>query len=436
MLARDEEPKADRRSEPQSAEPPVLTVGQLTAMIKETLESVFTRIWVGGEISDISRPQSGHVYFTLKDSEAQIRGVMWRTTASRLRFNLEDGLDVICCGDLDVYPPRGSYQLVVRQMEPRGVGALQLALRQLQQRLSAEGLFDPRHKKPLPQFPRRIALVTSPSGAAIRDFLEVLRRRWLNVDVLVVPVRVQGDGAAGEIAAGIGLANRVRPRPDVLVVTRGGGSLEDLWSFNEEAVVRAIFASEIPVISAVGHEIDVTLADLVADVRALTPSEAAERVVPSCEEISARLQHLRRRLGGSLRSRAAEARTRLSALEQRRVLRKPYERLHELSRRLDELEARGKLAAQRQQRRITEKLLAVAARLESLSPLSVLARGYSLTQRAADGGLVRRAADLQVGERIVTRFATGRTISRIEQIDERDDLPTTRNNRCGIRPRR
>ena len=327
MLARDEEPKTGRPGEAQGAEPPVLTVGQLTAMIKETLESVFMRVWVSGEISDISRPQSGHVYFTLKDSEAQIRGVMWCTTASRLRFNLEDGLDVICCGDVDVYPPRGSYQLVVRQMEPRGVGALQLALRQLQQRLAAEGLFDPRHKKPLPQFPRRIALVTSPSGAAIRDFLEVLRRRWLNVEVLVIPVRVQGDGAAGEIAAGIGMANRLRPRPDVLVVTRGGGSLEDLWSFNEEAVVRAIFAAEIPVISAVGHEIDVTLSDLVADVRALTPSEAAERVVPSCEEVSARLQHLRRRLGGSLRSRAAEAPARLAALEQRRVLRKPYERL-------------------------------------------------------------------------------------------------------------
>ena len=343
---------------------------------------------------------------------------MWRSVASRVRFDLEDGLEVICCGDLDVYPPRGSYQLVVRQIEPRGVGALQLALRQLQQRLAAEGLFDPRRKRPLPQIPRSLAIVTSPTGAAIRDFLEVLRRRWRGVDVLVIPVRVQGAGAAQEIAAGIELANRLSPPPDVLVVGRGGGSLEDLWCFNEEPVVRAIFASQIPVVSAVGHEIDVTLSDLVADVRALTPSEAAERVVPSAEEMNARLSSLRQRLANALRARFAEARSRLDALAQRRVLRRPWDRVHELSRKTDELELRARHAIRRQVRTARDRLTGLAAHLESLSPLAVLARGYSLTERTADGTLVRDASQLGVGQEITTRFARGQTVSRVVEIHE------------------
>ncbi len=245
-----------------------LSVFQLTSLIKGILEQAFPSVWVVGELSDVARPQSGHVYLTLKDDRAQIRAVIWRNAASRLRFNLEDGLEVICRGDLDVYPPRGSYQLVIRELEPRGEGALQQALRKLQQKLAAEGLFDPAHKKPLPRFPRRIAVVTSPTGAAVRDFVEVLRRRWQGVHVLIVPTRVQGEGAATDIAAAIQTVNRLSPSVDVMVVGRGGGSMEDLWCFNEEAVVRAIFASQVPVVSAVGHEIDVTLSDLVADVRA------------------------------------------------------------------------------------------------------------------------------------------------------------------------
>jgi exodeoxyribonuclease VII large subunit len=273
-------------SHAESPEKP-LSVFQLTALIKGILEEAFPSVWVVGELSDVARPQSGHVYLTLKDDRAQIRAVIWRNTASRLRFNLEDGLEVICRGDLDVYPPRGSYQLVIRELEPRGEGALQQALRKLQQKLAAEGLFDPAHKKPLPRFPRRIAVVTSPTGAAVRDFVEVLRRRWQGVHVLIVPTRVQGAGAAAEIATAIQAVNRLSPSVDVMVVGRGGGSMEDLWCFNEEAVVRAIFASQVPVVSAVGHEIDVTLSDLVADVRALTPSEAAERVVPALDEVMA-----------------------------------------------------------------------------------------------------------------------------------------------------
>lgn len=259
---------------------PVLSVSELTEQLKELLEVAFPIVWVSGEISNFSRPQSGHCYFTLKDDRAQIRAVLWRGDASRVKFDLHDGLEVICQGGLDLYAPRGAYQLVIRQLQPKGMGALELALRRLREKLAAEGLFDPARKRPLPRFPRRIAIVTSPTGAAVRDFLEVLGRRWRGVDVLVVPARVQGDGAAQEVAQAIARVNRLAAPVDTLVVARGGGSLEDLWTFNEEVVVRAIHASRIPVISAVGHEIDVTLSDLVADVRALTPSEAAELIAP------------------------------------------------------------------------------------------------------------------------------------------------------------
>ena len=282
----------------------VLSVSELTGSIKALLEGEFPSVWVSGEISNFSRPGSGHCYLTLKDDAAQIRAVLWRSAASRVRFDLHDGLEVLCQGSLDVYAPRGSYQLVIEQIEPRGVGALEQALRKLRERLAAEGLFAAERKRPLPRFPRRIAFVTSPTGAAVRDFLEVIRRRWHGVHVLVVPVRVQGDGAAEEIAAGVALVNRLAVEVDVLVVGRGGGSLEDLWAFNEEVVVRAIHASRIPVVSAVGHEIDVTLSDLVADVRALTPSEAAERIVPAAEEVRAYLA----RQGERLATRAGASR--------------------------------------------------------------------------------------------------------------------------------
>jgi exodeoxyribonuclease VII large subunit len=398
-------------------DPDVLSVTELTLLIKETLEGSFPAVWVAGELSDVSRPRSGHVYFTLKDGEAQIRGVIWRTTASRVPFDLDDGTEVVCGGNLDVYPPRGSYQLVVREIEPRGLGALQLALRQLQQRLAAEGLFDPRHKKPLPRFPRRIAFVTSPTGAAIRDFLEVLQRRWRGVEVIVIPARVQGEGAAREITRGIAAANRLTPRPDVLVVGRGGGSMEDLWCFNEEAVVRAISASDVPVVSAVGHEIDVTLSDLVADVRALTPSEAAELVVPSGDEIKSVLNSWQQRLVKSLQTRAQQARLRLEALQQSRSLRHPLDRVRELSRRVDELEMRAIRAIRTRHASSGARLAQTAGRLESLSPLAVLGRGYSLTQRAADGQIIRSADNLEVGDLITTKLERGSVTSRVEKID-------------------
>jgi exodeoxyribonuclease VII large subunit len=411
----------------ESAVERILSVSQLTDQIKGVLEGTFPSVWVSGEISNFSRPQSGHCYLTLSDDRAQIRAVMWRNAASRVRFELHDGLEVVCQGALDVYAPRGSYQLVIQQIEPKGLGALERALRLLRERLAAEGLFDPARKRPLPRFPRRIAFVTSPTGAAIRDFLEVLRRRWRGVDVLVVPVRVQGEGSAAEIAAGIELVNRLAHDIDVLVVGRGGGSLEDLWAFNEEIVVRAIFASRIPVISAVGHEIDVTLADLVADVRALTPSEAAERVVPAGDEIAGFLRRQEHRLASALRNRAATARARLDALARRRVFGRPLERVQTLGRRLDELDARGQRAIERRMELATGLLSARAGQLESLSPLGVLGRGYSLTTRLVDGRLVRSAEQLAIGDPIRTRLAAGAVTSRVENIElAGGDLPAGR----------
>lgn len=407
----DPEPKEPDRSH-------VLSVTDLTLAIKGTLEQNFTSVWVGGEISDLSRPQSGHVYFTLKDEGAQIKAILWRTAAQRLGFDVTDGLDVIVRGDIDVYPPRGNYQLIVRHLEPLGLGALQLAFKRLHEKLAAEGLFDPRHKKPLPRFPRRIAFVTSPTGAAIRDFLEVLRRRWQGIEVLIVPVRVQGAGAAEEIARGIQIANRITPAPDVLVVGRGGGSIEDLWCFNEEPVVRAIFASRIPVVSAVGHEIDVTLADLVADVRALTPTEAAERIVPSSDEIQALLRSQQERLAHSLRMQAQQARARLDALAHRRIFLRPFDRVQQLTERTHELGERAERAIRLRVSRSRERIASLAGHLEGLSPLSVLSRGYSVTTRAVTGELVRDAADVQPGDRITTRLATGQILSRVEEWPE------------------
>ena len=400
------------------AKPQVLSVCQLTAQIKDLLEMSFGSVWVAGEISNLSRPQSGHCYLTLKDDQAQIHCAMWRSVAARVRFDLHDGLEVVCRGRIDVYAPRGTYQLIIESIEPKGMGALELALRQLREKLAREGLFDPQRKRPLPPFVRRIAVVTSPTGAAIHDFLQVLGRRWRGADVIVLPTRVQGDGAAAEIAAAIARANALPLAIDCLVVTRGGGSLEDLWAFNEEPVVRAIHASRIPVISAIGHEIDVTLADLVADVRALTPSEAAELVAPAAEDLLARCRQTAKRLSAALRWRLAAAQSRLDAVAAHRAFRRPLQRTEDLALQLDDLEARTSRALRQQLLLARNQVQQQAARLESLSPLGVLSRGYCLTQRAADGRIVRDAAELAPGDEIVTRFGKGRATSRVEGIEQ------------------
>ncbi|HTQ39244.1 MAG TPA: exodeoxyribonuclease VII large subunit [Pirellulales bacterium] len=396
---------------------PVLTVSQFTDVLKEIVEGAFPVVWVTGEISNFSRHNpSGHCYFTLKDADAQIRAVIWKSTAQRIRTELHDGLEVIVRGHLDVYAPRGEYKLIIEELQLKGLGALELKFRQLHQKLTAEGLFAPERKRPLPPFPRRIAFVTSPTGAALRDFLEVLRRRWPGVHVIIAPARVQGIGAAEEIAAAIERVNRLGVPIDVLVVGRGGGSLEDLWSFNEEVVVRAIHASRIPVVSAVGHEIDVTLADLVADVRALTPSEAAERIVPAMEAIYATLRDRQSRLAAALRSRTQEAQRRLETIETRPPFKKPFDRLYNLAQQLDGWQARCARSVGVLLDRTKQRTAGLAAHLESLSPLGVLARGYSLTTHTADGRPVFDASPLQPGETIHTRFARGAAVSRIEHI--------------------
>jgi exodeoxyribonuclease VII large subunit len=396
---------------------PILTVSELTMQLKELVESCFPAVWVVGEISNLSRAQSGHIYLTLKDPGAQLPAVLWRSVAAKVRFELRDGLEIICFGYLDIHPPQGKYKLVITHLEPRGIGALELAFRQLYERLAKEGLFDPARKRPLPRFVNRVVLVTSPAGAAVHDFLKILSRRWLGGYVLVVPTRVQGEGAGEEIAAAISTANQLPEPFDCLVLTRGGGSAEDLWAFNEEVVVRAIVASKIPVVSAVGHEIDVTLADLAADLRALTPSEAAERISPDRYELRGHLEQLVRRLHHATRQMLRHARFRLDVVAQAAPFRRPQEWIFQHSQRADELAERLHRASQLKLQQAREKLSHLASQLEALSPLAVLARGYSLTFTLPDRYLVRDAAILSPGMLIESRFARGSAISRVEKVE-------------------
>lgn len=397
-------------------EPPILSVSDLTTLLKTVVEETFPQVWVAGEISNLTRAGSGHLYFTLKDAEAQLKAVMWRNAAQRLRFQPQDGLEVIASGPLEVYAPRGQYQIIVQQMQPKGMGALELALRQLQQKLGAEGLFDPARKRPLPRIPRRIALVTSPSGAAVRDLIQVITRRWPLVQVVIIPVAVQGDGAAAEIAEGLRHAARL-PAIDVIITGRGGGSLEDLWAFNEEAVARAIAASPIPVVTAIGHEIDVTIADLISDRRALTPSEAGELVVPLLDEVHQFLLSARQRLITALQQQARQARMTLGSLAERRCFTRPTDRLHGLAERLDDLEARLKTALRHRADTAKHRLSGIAGTLQALSPLAVLERGYSLTRRLPSGQVLKSAADLHIGDQIQTRLSHGTVISVVEDFE-------------------
>jgi exodeoxyribonuclease VII large subunit len=393
----------------------VLSVAELTTRVRELLEEAFSSVFVTGEISNLARPSSGHLYLTLKDNQAQLRGVIWRSTAARLKFELHDGLEVIVRGKVTVYPPRGDYQLIVDQVYPKGVGALELAFRQLKEKLQQLGWFAAERKKPLPRFPRRIGIVTSETGAAIRDMLRIIPRRWPAVEILVCPVQVQGDGAAGQIADAIRLLNQLQA-VDVMIVGRGGGSLEDLWAFNEEVVAAAIFHSRIPVISAVGHEVDFTIADFVADRRAATPSEAAEMVVPDQAEFRDFLSNRLRHFSARMRERLLAARKVVLQLAQRRVLRLPLERVHELEQRLDQLDGRMKRAVGTRLDRVRGQIERHAGRLASLSPLNVLGRGYSLTRKADSPELLRDAGTVRPGDRIVTRLCHGELTSIVEAV--------------------
>lgn len=396
--------------------PHVQTVSELTGEIKDLIEGNLPEVWVRGEVSNCLKANSGHVYFTLKDEGAQIAAVMWRNTAARFRFDMHDGLQVVVNGGVEVYKPRGAYQVIVRQLIPQGVGALELAFRQMHAKLEAEGLFNPARKRPIPRFPKRIALVTSPSGAAVRDMIQVITRRWQGADIVIMPVKVQGEGAAQEIATALQNVHRL-PNVDVVICGRGGGSLEDLWAFNEEVVARAIAACRLPVISAVGHEIDVTIADLVADVRALTPSEAGERVVPDRAEVSRALDNLQQRLVSGLQNRAGKARLQLDGLVSRRIFVRPFQRVHDELIRLDELDVRLGRAIRQRAVATKQQIDLAAATLDALSPLKVLGRGYSITRRAETGDLVTASGQLAIGDRITTILATGQLTSRIESTD-------------------
>jgi exodeoxyribonuclease VII large subunit len=447
-----------------TAERRVYTVSELTASIKTTLEEGFPMMWVEGEISNLRTPGSGHAYFTLKDEGAQISAVLFRGRGRRVRFELEDGMQVLAFGGLDVYAARGQYQLVVEMMEPKGLGALQLAFEQLKRKLEAEGLFEEARKRPLPAFPRVIGIVTSPTGAAIRDMLNIIGRRFADLHILITPVRVQGDEAPGEIVQALVHLQEIA-NLDVIIVGRGGGSIEDLWAFNDERVARALAACRVPVISAVGHETDFTIADFVADLRAPTPSGAAELVVREKLAVMETLADLYARLKQAMTAEVSARRERVDFLLRRRVLTDPARALRDVYRRLDDLQGRLRLGLRASQRHITHRVaLATSAlrsrsplsriaaasallsqlrvrlassaahnaktsrarfaevvgRLESLSPLGVLARSYSVT-RLPSGEVVRSATQVEVGDALEILLHQGALGARVTEVRERDE---------------
>ena len=463
----DEEPEAEPEPPAPIAVPEpaptrrILTVTELTIRVRDHLEEQFFEVWVEGELSGVRLWNTGHLYFTLKDSSSLLKGLMFRSALRYLKFKPVDGLRVVARGKISVYEPKGEYQIVCEHLEPQGLGALQLAFDQLKKRLQTEGLFDGARKRALPALPRKIGVVTSLDGAAIRDIIKVLRRRYRNAHIVIRPTRVQGDGAAAEIAQGIRAIVRV-PNVDVVIVGRGGGSMEDLWAFNEEPVARAIAASPIPVISAVGHESDVTIADLVADVRAPTPSAAAELVVARKEEFSGRIDRLHERLVSCAYSRVQRLSRRVHELSGRRALASYTTRLAMTQRRTDELtrsmsdalRASFSTRARRLQtmerrldafelgRRLARdraKLVAVdgrirdavrnqahqrrvrfgkfAERLDTLSPLAVLARGYAVCWNDDKTKALRDVADVSKGDTVHVTLSHGAITAKVTGIE-------------------
>jgi exodeoxyribonuclease VII large subunit len=436
----------------------VFTVTELTTSIKVLLESSFDAVWVEGEISNLRRPGSGHLYFTLKDENSQIRAVIFRQFSKMVPFDIEDGMNVICRARLSVYQPRGEYQLIVDTIEPKGIGALQLAFEQLKARLDKEGLFDPFHKKPIPFIPRRIGIVTSPTGAAIRDILSVTKRRFSSVDILIAPVRVQGAEAPPEIIEALSDLNAI-PDIDVIILARGGGSLEDLAPFNDEGVARSIFDSRIPVISAVGHEIDFTIADFVADLRAPTPSAAAELVVPMRRELIESLENLRVRMIGN--SRRAKKMLREKTVLLRDRIRDPRRKIADMRIGIDDITARLTTATTRELdgrksiiHNLGENLTYMSpvtdirdnklilenlgksmtaglchymdtlknrvegnlTMLDMLSPLSVLKRGYSIVKKLPEGSIIKESGSVTVGDDVAVKVSSGSFNAKVTEV--------------------
>lgn len=392
----------------------ILTVSQLTDQIKHILEGSFPDVWVEGELSNLSIPQSGHAYFTLKDGQSQIRAVLFRSSQRFLKFTLQHGMQVICRGRVGVYEPRGEYQLILEYIEPKGVGALQLAFEQLKAKLEKEGLFDLARKKPLPLLPRRIGIITSPTGAAIRDMLRVIERRHPNMHILLYPVPVQGADAAPRIIEAIRYFNSQRTI-DVMIVGRGGGSLEDLWAFNEEVVARAISASAIPVITAVGHETDYTIADFAADLRAPTPSAAAEMVVESEARFRESISAIDLGLIRGIRQRLDLIRS--SLRHNTRLLADPRGMLGRYAQRVDELAGRLATGFKQTLRRDRALLASLTAGLDHLNPLGILSRGYSITKKLPAGVILKDAAEVKYGDLLSTRLHNGEIVSRVETAD-------------------
>jgi exodeoxyribonuclease VII large subunit len=441
------------------SEKTILTVSRLTALLRGILEENFEQLWVQGEVSNLSYPSSGHCYFTLKDSGAQLRCVMFKGAVKNLKFRLADGMALIVRGRISVYDQRGEYQLICEYIEPSGVGALQTAFLQLKEKLAGEGLFSEAHKISMPCFPRRIGVITSPTGAAIHDILNVLKRRFASLEVLIYPVRVQGEGAAFEIARAIDEMNRM-DEVDLLIVGRGGGSMEDLWAFNEEVVARSVYRSKLPIMSAVGHETDWTICDFVADLRAPTPSAAAELVIASAAELRSQVEALFHRVRKSVENMLAGHDSRLDGL--RRALRDPRTMLGHLIQRIDDLNDRLEtglsVALSRRRDRFERikdtlehndpkvridglrqhiELLSLkgegllnqrlellrqgfgdnAARLEVLSPLKTLSRGYAIATHGISGNVVTDAETLTTGDQLLLKLHRGQACCRVESIE-------------------
>lgn len=423
----------------------IYTVSEVTKLIKEELESAFPLLWIEGEISDFRRAHSGHIYFNLRDAGCQLHAVLFRSGAQRVAFEMKDGLQVICRGRINVYEPRGEYQIIVEVVEPKGKGALQLAFEQLKEKLKKEGLFDARFKKKLPLLPKKVGVVTSPRGAAIVDILRTLERRFARLHILIYPVKVQGEGAADEIVEGIDYFSQ-RPDMDVIIIGRGGGSIEDLWAFNEEKVARAIFACAIPVISAVGHEIDFTISDFVADIRASTPTAAAETVIEKEASFEEKIENLEKSIIHHQKYILQEYVHRVFSLTHHRAIQNFRDKLINLKQRIDELETKARNSIRGRQQKLTEtrsrvllmeekignslrtmlqnfygKWETFSAQLHNLSPLNILKKGYTLCWKNGKRYLVRQIEEVEKETEMTVSFYKGEFTCLVKEVD-RDRL--------------
>lgn len=426
----------------------IYTISEITKLVKEELENAFPFLWVEGEISNFHRHHSGHLYFTMKDAACQLRAVMFRSEAQRVAFEMKDGLQVVCRGRINVYEPRGEYQIIVEVVEPKGKGALQLAFERLKEKLKKEGLFDPRFKKKLPLLPKKVGVVTSPRGAAIIDILKTLERRFARLHILIYPVKVQGEGAADEIVEGIDYFSQ-RPDMDVIIVGRGGGSIEDLWAFNEEKVARAIFHCAIPVISAVGHEIDFTISDFVADIRASTPTAAAEDMIEKEASFEERIENLEKSIIHQQKYILQEYVHLVFSLTHHRAIQNFKVKLLNLAQKIDELDMKAWNSIKSRQQKLTEtqsrvllmeekisnslrtilqsfygKCETFSAQLHSLSPLNILKKGYTLCWKNGKRHLVRQIEEVEKETEMTVSFYKGEFTCLVKKVNSDRSIET------------